>query len=113
MRIIGVVAGATLALGTSSVLAGDTFKSGNELHEQCQDHTSPAATIYVMGVWDAYSALEELEGFETGICPPKGVSMGQMEDIVCTWLLQHPEDRHHAASSLALNALHQSFPCAN
>jgi hypothetical protein len=59
---------------------------------------------YVAGVSDA---LEEVNQ----ICPPKGVNVRQIIDLIVKYLSDHPEKRHYDAASEAGLALMDAFPC--
>lgn len=56
-----------------------------------------------IGVHDAF------EG--TVICSPKGATNGQIVDTVVMYVTNHPEKRTENASTLALKALMQAYPC--
>jgi hypothetical protein len=45
------------------------------------------------------------------ICVSEGVNVGQMEDTVRLWLLQHPEKRHWPAPKIVFEVLKEKFPC--
>ncbi len=49
--------------------------------------------------------------FKYRACTPNGVTRGQTRDIVVAYLVNHPEQRHFIASSLAAYALAVAFPC--
>jgi hypothetical protein len=44
-------------------------------------------------------------------CRPRGVSNGQLVDLMGRELRAHPETRHYAAFNLILHALRTNFPC--
>ena len=46
-------------------------------------------------------------------CPPqgRGITVGQLVEVVVNYLRDHPEARHYAANSVAGVALKQAFPC--
>jgi hypothetical protein len=44
-------------------------------------------------------------------CVPPSVVNDQAVDVVTNFLRAHPEDRHHSAVSLVLQALAEAFPC--
>jgi len=48
---------------------------------------------------------------KAGYCPPQGLSSEQAARVVVTYLQSHPERRQEEGNTLALDALHQAFPC--
>ena len=84
--------------------AGD----GNELLAAC---LRPAETFdrgYCLGyIVGAAGALE----LEASVCPPKGITLGQLKDVVVRYLQAHPEIRHQSATFLTSIALIDAFPC--
>jgi Rap1a immunity proteins len=78
----GTMAGFSLALDAAAVVAP---KAGDI------SHTS---------MWEV-----------VGWCAPAKVTVQQTVDIVKTWLVTHPEERHKLAALLVRKALHDAFPC--
>jgi hypothetical protein len=77
--------------------------TGNKLHEYCQKYDARQFVYgYVTSVVDANKFL----------CVPTGVTVGQLADVVCGYLSNHPEKRHNDGAGLAFQALHASFPCS-
>ena len=83
------------------------YKTGNDIYASC---SSPSATRefglcigYVAGLADAF--LEE-----KAFCPPTGVTIIQLKDVLVKYLQNNPEKRHMGASE-ALLAFDQAFPC--
>src|SRR4051812_12219896 len=48
---------------------------------------------------------------KAGYCLPPGSPHEQEVRVVVTYLQSHPERRQEEGSTLALDALHQAFPC--
>ena len=87
------------------------FFTGNQFHEVCQSEASYSEAIcsgYVVGIADIM-ANEPVYGFTA--CLPTNVTVRQVSDVVSTYMQQHPEMRHYAASSIVAYALSESFPC--
>ena len=86
-------------------LAQAEFINGNDLLSRMNgDGGGPMYAIgYIAGVSDVY--------YKTLICPPEGVNLGQMKDMVRSHLVTHPETRHYSADSLIVNVLKAAFPC--
>jgi hypothetical protein len=76
--------------------------SGNKLHEYCQKND---ARQFVFGY---VTSVVDTSKF---VCVPPGVTVGQLADVVCGYLSNHPEKRHLIGASLAFGALNASFPC--
>jgi Rap1a immunity proteins len=86
----------------------EDFISGNTLVRYCHEGDARQFTLgFVAGVHDTVSASPKGR-----ICLPDGVRLQQLADVVCKYLTDHPESRHHTGSSLALIALQSSFPCS-
>jgi hypothetical protein len=76
--------------------------SGNKLHEYCQKYDARQFVYgYVTSVADTSKS----------VCVPPGVTVGQLADVVCGYLSNHPEKRHYDGAGLAVQALNASFPC--
>ncbi|WP_371126541.1 Rap1a/Tai family immunity protein [Bosea sp. (in: a-proteobacteria)] len=86
----------------------DAFYDGNALHKLCQQNN---ATGYVIGLSDTYDSMSNMLKTKKSICPSTKVTAGQMKDVICLSLAQHPETRHLTAASLAMLALSNAFPC--
>ena len=48
---------------------------------------------------------------KAGYCLPQGLPYAQEVRVVVTYLQSHPERLQEEGSTLALDALHQAFPC--
>jgi hypothetical protein len=109
-----MAAGALLALA----LAGEAnaqigaYETGNELYTWCTTAASEAHCLsYILGVSDTISSYQGLKLAKTIVCAPKGVTGGQIRDVVVNYLKAHPEERHTSASSSILVALSEVWPC--
>jgi hypothetical protein len=101
-RIIAIAIAAALS---APAYAG--FYDGNELHEFC---SKPAGTpqnnfciAYVAGAADAYSGI--------AFCPPNGVKLGQVVDVVKKVLTDVPTIRNKPADEILLAVLGRWHPC--
>ena len=92
------------ALATSSLTHAE-FVSGNYLYEQMTGQTSNQiwAIGYVTGVADA--------GWNVGWCPPPGLTVRQLYDLVQQRLAAAPALRHYTADSLIMIVLRSVYPC--
>ncbi|ARM86469.1 hypothetical protein RHEC894_CH00108 [Rhizobium sp. CIAT894] len=108
--------------------ADAAFMTGNMLLENC--HKEKLFVLgYMMGVVDkglldsdvADWGLEHEPGsiqlkvvgkfVRTNRCVPDRVTSGQMVDVVCKWLDDHPADRHKYGPSLIASAFENAWPC--
>ena len=110
MRVMRIVALVATVVFFPNQGTGQTFLSGNQLHENCSS-TSLAdkqeCIGYVIGVLDALGSLPK----PMFCIPLEVVSRQQVSDVVRRWLENHPEKRHYAANSLVFHAISQAFPC--
>lgn len=89
------------------------FLTGNELHEYCTSCTGNNELYclgYMAGVSDTLNH-PLVRNDRLGICMPKSVSMGQVQDIVLKFFDENPQIRHLSASGLVSAALLKVFPC--
>jgi hypothetical protein len=96
-----------------TALKADTFHafhSGNDMYELCQEK-SLIADAYAAGVKDGSMVTDYIRGNQSPICLDKGVTVGQVSDVMCQYLEKYPEKRHLAASDLALNSFAEAWPC--
>ena len=66
---------------------------------------------YIIGVIDGMTVIAAAHKVNRLFCPPRGVTAGQMTDVVNKYLSSKPEIRHLAASDLVFGALYEVFPC--
>ena len=101
-----------VAVALSFFVVGKTvagYRDGNELLSDCEGQARGAEDSqwgiclgYILGAYDA---------LESTTCVPDVVKASQLRDVVKIYLRNHPEERHHQASSLVVAALKQAFPC--
>lgn len=102
MRLCVIATTTVLTLAITESRAAD----GNKLLEWCKE--TPVMTMsYVTGITDAYAVA----GAPFKYCPPEEVTYGQVRDVTCKWLENHPEDRHVSGSMLVPLALSKAWPC--
>jgi len=85
------------------------FKDGNELYKNCsaEDNVQQALCLsYVIGCFDTLETIESKL-----VCITDGVIANQLGDVVTAYLKTHPEERHYSASSTAIVAMIEAFPC--
>lgn len=64
-----------------------------------------------LGAITAITKLEPLLKSEFAMCPPSGVSLGQIVLVVANYLRNHPGQLHENFHRLAVAALGQAWPC--
>lgn len=116
-----------------------SFYDGNELHKACQQKQIGFILGFVAGSYDkSASDVNEITGlffdnldpsqskeatakatasFSSHVlavqsyCVAKNVQLGQLKDVYCNFLRNHPEKRHLKATVLLDTALAEGFPC--
>lgn len=84
------------------------FFTGNDLLDRMDSSNnfrSGIATGYVLGVMDTMTGIT--------ICPPSGVTIGQVNDIIQKYLRDNPQHRHLAADVIVETVMKTRFPCAS
>lgn len=108
---------AAALLMCSTITAQANFLSGNDLHDFCTGSV-PFARGYIMGVADLNDL--NLGGVDLSgqtfvqrqfICVPQGVTGQQAGDVVCKYLVDHPEERQNPAALLVYKALLAAWRC--
>jgi len=90
-------------------------ETGNELLANCdkpENYFADGVCFgYLQGVQDAHQTFQGWGDLnEPSYCMPDGVTVGQAQAIVVKYLKENPEDLHHRASGLVLNAFEEAFP---
>ena len=95
------------ALLMLSCSANAAFFSGNDLLNRMTSNDTGERMLamgYVAGIFDA------LDG--TAFCTGgRGITLGQLKDIVMKKLQNFPESRHLTADNFVYVALSEAFPC--
>lgn len=107
------IAFVTLSPGS---LRADAFTTGNQLYTMCETAKMSACAGYIMGVVDLLILETEFKSKEQIIpvrkfCIERGVTAGQLVDIVIGHLSSHPETRHYGAAGEVIVAVSEAFPC--
>jgi hypothetical protein len=109
-RILSGIALILILAGTEQAQA-NSFKTGNDLLQYCEDASQPVCTAYIMGVVDSISVYQQVTSAPKFACVPTHVTAGQVRDIVVRYLKAHPQDRHLTASGEVIMALKEVWPC--
>jgi len=89
-----------------SIPARAEFFTGNELLSRMDSESlvdRSMALGYVVGVSDMGDGVVH--------CPPNGVTTGQVRDIVRSYLVRNPSERHMTGDVLINKALRAVWPC--
>jgi hypothetical protein len=120
MRALRVVlVGAMLSLLPGAGLAEEPALSGEVLLKHCeaalQEGAPPSFEAGVcVGILQTLGYVQPLldpKYGKAGYCLPQGLADKQEVQVVVTYLQSHPERRQEEGSTLALDALHEAFPC--
>ncbi|MCK1742005.1 hypothetical protein IVA80_14255 [Bradyrhizobium sp. 139] len=103
------------------------FFDGNDLHKSCLSNNQQAVSFYVAGVFDKSNAdvavtrfyvpasevernpsLGSLANAIRSFCVDPNVSLGQVRDVTCKWLVENPARRHYTAALIVQTALAKS-----
>ena len=106
-KIAHALAATVMACSVTTSFGGTAFETGNSLLKRLSgdpfvDRTF--ALAYIAGVADHADVTRE-------VCAQPGVQANQLKEIVLKYLKNHPENRHHPAAELVVNALKGAFPC--
>lgn len=88
-----------------SASAHAEFFSGNKLFDHLNGEASDRiyAMGYIVGVFDTGRGVIH--------CPPSGVTVGQVRDMVLTFLRNNPQDRNFSGDSIVNHVLKNIWPC--
>jgi hypothetical protein len=106
-----------LAMFSPAVRAADFKMDGKQLRDDCKNsdtgsgYNEGKCIAFVIGVDAGYQMDRGVDGMQSHVCMPEGVTYGQMVKVVVKYLNDHPEELHHPAALLTLNALIGAFPC--
>lgn len=104
---------ALLLLLSTTGWSRSVFFDGNELYRQCTEHDIRSQSVcigYVMAISDILYSVPGSDNGNTS-CNRRGVTSGQIMEIVIKYLEKHPEKRHWDGNILVSEAIFQTFPC--
>jgi hypothetical protein len=115
MKLVHAVTAAAIAVisPANPANAVRSFVDGNWLFDQCDAKTDVAqltCAIYIAGVIDGKADLAS-DLRRNSDCPPEGVVIRQLREIVDRYLEAHPERRRSPAASLVHDAVGTAFQC--
>ena len=91
-----------------------SYVAASELLPWCESDKSPERDIcgfYLAGVLDATDTWVAWGVMSKQICIPDTLRLSQLGKIFVEGAKKRPESMHLGADSLALDALHEAFPC--
>ena len=113
---------AALMLMTIATAPRAQFITGERLIEFCdgtyRGEANPNATFYTVclsylsAIPDATTTLTDTKAIQPLICFPTGVENEQLRRVFVRQMHAQPEGWHQAASSQALQAFHEQWPCS-
>lgn len=114
-----VLVGAVLGLLPVSGAAEEPALSGDVLLKHCESalkEQTPQSfgAGFCVGMLRTLTYIQPLldsQYGKAGYCLPQGLNDEQEVRIVVTYLQSHPERLKEEGQTLALDALHQAFPC--
>lgn len=115
--ILRIAAFILFMLAAQGVYANDKsifYQNGNALIKYCESENATERVIcmaYLAGTIDTTEAWVISGKVERIICKPQEVTVRQLKKIFISYGNRHPEDLHLAASSIALAAYIDAFPC--
>ena len=123
---VGVVAVKKLGVIAVCLLLSNStlgqFRDGNKLYselEVCAENstfTCGFAWGYLTGVFDLNLDLQKImkiygEEYFKFSCPPAGITIQQLVDVVAAYLKANPAVRHRRANSIVEDAILDAWPC--
>ena len=113
---VAAIVVAAWTLFPTPALAKNETATGNQLLQTCTDDglSGEAFTClaYIEGVVDSTQFYASLNLLNRTICAPKGVTLGQMQDIVIAYLRANPGTRHLPSVYLITLSMREAFPCS-
>jgi hypothetical protein len=98
-----------------SAKAGVKGEYSNELLRDCTEpslgtFTSGFCLGYIKGAAEM-SRLRQKVPTLPPLCVPDALTVGEVRNIVVSYIEEHPEELHYASIALVHNALEEAFPC--
>lgn len=93
----------SVVLGLSTLAAQAQYVDGNNLHRWCQAQNKVSAP-YVLGVYDAIMINSRIYPTSSRFCVPLSVTREQINDVVCKYTADNPQERHWEAAAVVLKA---------
>lgn len=119
----GMIFAGLAALGLAMAPAGASaqeikaqaiFKSGQQLLDQCTSYSADDVADcdwYIMGVWDAFGLLADLDVTERYMCLADGTAVEVLRNDVISYLQRSSTDLSKSAISNVVNAITEKHSC--
>ncbi len=109
----------TLLILAAGASAGVNYYDGEKLVALCEANTATARGLtdlsvcrgFLAAVVDTAATLEDWEKLKPYLCVPTGTPVAALRQVFLNYMQIHTEDWQKAASSLALNAFNEQWPC--
>ena len=104
----------------AAATAGVNYYSGEKMVTYCEANAATVAGLadlnvcrgFLAAVVDTYATVEDWEELKPYLCVPPGTPVATLRQVFLNYLQIHTEDWQKAASSLALNAFNEKWPCS-
>ena len=103
----GAFAATILMASHVSAAKSIIFIDGNTLLTACQSRRAEVFQFCNGSIQAYFDTLS----VDRQVCPETRMMSRQIVEIVVRYLMDHPEERHHSAASIARTALSNLFPC--
>ena len=106
---------------TNSGHAAVNYYSGEKMVALCDPTSEGVQRIadlntcrgFLASVTDTYATLETWQGLDPYLCITEGTTVARLREVFLAYMKVHVEDWQKTASSLALNAFNEQWPCAD
>lgn len=114
-KVLGLAVGA--AMMVAAPVGAQGIAIGSDLLEKCSPGKVDEAMYtfclgYIEGTAATFQLLQRASGLQQ-ICPPQGVTIGQISAGIVKFLEGSPAVRHEPATTVVLGALMGAYPCSN
>jgi hypothetical protein len=102
------------ALMTATPAHGSTTmqNNGNGMLSDCTNDSifhSGVCLGYIQGIYASVNVMMAMSG--KGICYPEQVTLGQIRDVVISYLRRNPQSRHENSVLLYMKAVTEAWRC--
>ena len=66
---------------------------------------------YARGFIDSVHTLHTVMPEYVRVCVPEQAQAGQLTDLITSWIMKHPKDRHQPIQVLILAVMGDGYPC--
>lgn len=87
------------------------IRNGTDLILDYQESIKDDGSMFRSGRYSGYVIGVLDTGVNILFCPPSGITVGQIQDLVGEYLKAKPERRHFSGARLVSEALSNHYPC--